>query len=130
MKFVFFGFGVRNRKKCKLHIGQRMEKVDSVMKELIMPHPHNFWARTAPGCALSIPISSASSAEDHGQELYPFELANVAYCYSVNPKTICCHFQFHKLFPLSDTLVDEVYGIRHTCNILGLWEGFDTVPHR
>jgi len=84
MKFVFFGFGVRNRKKCKLHIGQRMEKVDSVMKELIMPHPQNFWARTAPGCVLSIP--SASSAEDHGQELYPFELAKVAYCYSVNPK--------------------------------------------
>jgi len=61
--------------------------VDSVMKELMgaMPHPQNFWARTAPGCVLSIP--SASSA-DHGQELYPFELANVAYSYSVNPKTI------------------------------------------
>ena len=51
-----------------------------------MPPSQNFWARTAPGCVLSIPF--ASSAEDPGQELYPVELANVAYCYSVNPKTI------------------------------------------
>ena len=67
-----------------------MEKVDSVMKELMAqcPRPRIFvWARTAPGCVLSIP--SASSAEDHGQELYPFELANVAYWIAtVNPKTI------------------------------------------
>ena len=62
MKFVFFRFRSPKQKKCKLHIGQRMEKVDSVMKELIMPHPQNFWARTAPGCVLSIP--SASSALD------------------------------------------------------------------
>ena len=66
-------------KKNKLQIGRRMEKVDSVMKELMgqCPSPQNFWVRTAPGCVLSIP--SVSSAEDHGQELYPFELANVAY---------------------------------------------------
>ena len=39
MKFVFLRF-------------RRMEKMDSVMKGLTgaMPHPQNFWARTAPAC--------------------------------------------------------------------------------
>jgi len=86
MKFVFFSVSECEPRKYKLHIGWRIEKVDSVMKELMAqcPRPRIFvWARTAPGCVLSIP--SASSAEDPGQEFYPVELANVAYCYSVNP---------------------------------------------
>ena len=84
MKFLFFSFSESETE--KMQTSYRPENGESGLSHEGADGtiPQNFWARTAPGCVLSIP--SASSAEDHGQELYPFELAKVAYCYSVNPK--------------------------------------------
>jgi len=64
-----------------------MEKVDSVMKELMGQSPRIFGLEPP----LVVCCQSHLRRQQkimHGQELYPFELANVAYCYSVNPKTI------------------------------------------
>ena len=59
------------------------------MKELTgqCPRPRIFGLEPPLVVCCQSHLRRHSSVEDHGQELYPFELANVAYCYSVNPNT-------------------------------------------